>query len=60
MQVTTREVTRAMCSLTDFSQFTGEDGSMFDGTLPTLDTYIWMEKGRVMFKFFKKPTPGTE
>ena len=41
---TTRVITEAMCSLTSFLKFTGEDSSMFpDQTLPTLDTTLWVE-----------------
>ena len=47
---TTLEVTKAMTSVIDFLNFTGEDGSMFpDGRLPTLDTAIWMEEGSIMY-----------
>ena len=61
VQRTTREITKAMCSLTDFLRFTGEDCSMFqDGTLPTLDTALWMSNGQVLFKFFEKPTVGNQ
>ena len=61
VQRTTREITKAMCELTDFLTFTGEDASMFpDETLPTLDTTIWIEDGRVRHKFFEKPTVGNQ
>ena len=53
VQRTTREITKAMCQLTHFLKFTGEDSSMFaDATLPTLDTSLWMKDGVVMHKFF--------
>ena len=59
VQRTIREMIKAMCSLTDFLRFTGEDCSMFcENNLPTLDTAIWLEKGKVMHKFFEKPTVG--
>ena len=31
-----------------------------DGSLPTLDTAIWMNEGQVLFKFFEKPTVGNQ
>ena len=58
---TTREITKAMCDLTDFLTFTGEDCEMFaDRTLPTLDTTIWVEEGKIMHKFWEKPTVGNQ
>ena len=61
VQRTTREITKAMCSLTDFLKFTGEDCSMFeDATLPTLDTAVWLEGGRVKHIFFEKSTVGNK
>ena len=60
-QRTTREVTKAMCDMTNFPRFTGEDCSMFsDRTLPTLDTSIWVEDSGVKHKFFEKPTVGNQ
>ena len=56
---TTRIITNAMCSLTSFLKFTGEDSTMFpDETLPTLDTTLWIENNRVKHMFYEKPTVG--
>ena len=61
VQRTTREITKAMCEMTDFLKFTGEDCSEFeDGTLPTLDTALWMCEGQIKYKFFEKPTVGNQ
>ena len=61
VQRTTREITKAMCSLTSFLKFTGEDVSMFpDNTLPTLDTTVWIDEGMVKYKFFEKATVGNQ
>ena len=61
IQRTTREVTKAMCDLTDFLKFTGEDCSDFsDNTLPTLDTTLWVHEGQIKYKFFEKPTVGNQ
>ena len=61
VQRTTREITKAMCSMTSFLRFTGEDVSMFDGgVLPTLDTSLWIENGLIKFMFFEKPTIGNQ
>ena len=58
---TTREMTKALCSLTDFLRFTGEDCTMFvDNTLPTLDTSLWVINGQIKHKFFEKPTVGNK
>ena len=58
---TTREVTKAMCALTKFLVFTGEDCTMFsDCSLPTLDTTLWMEDRQVKYRFFEKPTVGNQ
>ena len=46
---------KAICQLTDYLKFTGEDNSMFkDATFPTLDTILWMENGKDMHKFIRK------
>ena len=56
---TTKVITKAMCSLTSFLKFTGEDCTDFpDGTLPTLDTTLWIENNIIMHKFYEKPTVG--
>ena len=57
-EYTTREITKAMCSVVHFLRFTGEHCDMFGGKLPTLDTTLWMENNRVKFEFFEKPTVG--
>ena len=58
---TTVEITKAMSSMIDFLNFTGEDGSMFpDGRLPTLDTAIWLENGTVKYSYYEKPTVGNQ
>ena len=35
------------------TQEIGEDFK--DGKLPSLDTVIWVEAGRILFEFFEKP-----
>ena len=56
---TTREITKAMCSLVGFLKFTGEECGMFtDKKLPTLDTSLWVKDGRIEFQFYEKPTVG--
>jgi len=58
---TTLQLTEAMCSLVSFLKFTGEDGTMFpDGKLPTLDTALWVDNGRVKYCFYEKPTVGNQ
>ena len=58
---TTREITKAMCDMTNFLRFTGEDSTMFDDqTLPTLDTALWVKDGKVLHKFFEKPMVGNQ
>ena len=53
VQRSTREFTKAMCDMTDFLTFTGEDSSMFlEEALPTLDTSLWWEGGQVKFRFY--------
>ena len=53
---TTRQITRAMCSLVPFLRFTGEECGMFESkTLPTLDTQLWCEGEITKFLFFEKP-----
>ena len=60
-QRTTREITKAMCEMTEFLVFTGEDCSMFtDGYLPTLDTSLKVKEGQIQYKFFEKPTVGNQ
>ena len=52
---TTREVTKAMSAIVSFSEFTGEDRTMFKSCkLPTLDIEIWEEQGNVNYVFYKK------
>ena len=54
---TMREVTKAMSSLISFIQFEGEEQGMFPGNkLPTLDTAIWWENGKLFYEFYEKPT----
>ena len=61
VQRTTRKITKAMCSMTSFLRFTGEDCSMFtDMTLPTLDTSLWVSNGQIKHKFYEKPTIGNQ
>ena len=61
VQRTTREFTKAMCDMTNFLTFTGEDCSMFvDEALPTLDTSLWWEGRQVKFRFYEKPTVGNQ
>ena len=61
VQRTTREMTKAMCDLTDFLHFTGEDCSMFkDNCLPTLDTILWVSNCKIKHKFYEKPTVGNQ
>ena len=57
---TTKIITAAMCSLTRFLVFTGEDCMMFEGRkLPTLDTSLWVEDNKVIkYIFYEKPTVG--
>ena len=48
-----------MCSLVEFLKFTGEECGMFkDKKLPTLDTSLWVNDGKVEFQFYEKPTVG--
>ena len=49
-------MTRAMCSLVEFLEFTGEEASMFENNmLPMLDVEIWYEREEVKFSFYEKP-----
>ena len=37
--------------------FTGENEEMFDSKdLPTLDTSLWVKDGKILYRFFEKPT----
>ena len=41
--------------------FTGEDCEMFaSGELPTLDTSLYVEEGKIFYKFFEKETCGNQ
>ena len=45
----------SMNEVYDFLRFTLEIGEEFEyGKLPSLDTTIWQEGGRIRFEFFKK------
>ena len=45
-----------MNSIMNFLNFTQEVGEDFeDNKLPSLDTTIWVEENRILFKFFSKP-----
>ena len=49
---TTQQIAKAMTSMVDCLNFTGEDQSMFPSRkLPTLDTEIWMQGENVRFRF---------
>ena len=51
------QITKAMCSMVKFLQFTREDGTMFvDGKLPTVDTALWVENGKAKHSFDEKST----
>ena len=53
---TVNEITKAMCTLSSFLEFTGESASMFENKrLPTLDIEIWWENSQVCFSFYEKP-----
>ena len=60
-QRTTAVFAKVMSSLITFLNFTGEEKSMFpDNTLPTLDTALWLNEGRISFKFYEKPTVSNQ
>ena len=54
---TMKELNKAMCSLISYLQFESEVGEMHESQkLPTLDTNLWIEGGKVMYEFYEKPT----
>ena len=50
------EITKTMCSLVNFIEFTGKNASMFSNSrLPTLDVEIWWNGKEVDHSFYEKP-----
>ena len=53
---TANRILESMNSIMNFLRFTQEIGEDFpDLRLPSLDTTIWVERNRILFKFFFKP-----
>ena len=58
---TKKLITGMMCSIAYKLRVIGEDCTQFeDNTLPTLDTALWVENGRIEYKFYEKPTVGNQ